>query len=237
MKIKSIPITDKVEQRSFALLRLIGYFLLVFSLVNYLSLFIPPRFTNPNWEFQVQGQMVDNIWSILLGLTFVFLFNENSVVKTKQIAILKFFSWVSLFIGIIYILMIPLGINNTQKIYTNANNQFNIQKGQQQKQTVEITQKLQQVTSVEQLGGIAASLNISIDPNLSQSPEQLKEQISQQIEASAKNTINTASLAKREQSINLIKTSIRVNLGSLLSGICLIGIWKLTKWVRLTKLK
>lgn len=237
MKIKSIPITDKVEQRSFALLRLIGYFLLVFSLVNYLSLLIPPRFTNPNWEFQVQGQMVDNIWSILLGLTFVFLFNEHSIVKTKQIAILKLLSWVCLLIGIVYILMIPLGINNTQKIYTNANNQFNIQKGQQQKQTVEITQRLQQVTSVEQLGGIAASLNISIDPNLSQSPEKLKEQISQQIETSAQNTIKTASRAKREQSINLIKTSVRVNLGSLLSGICLIGIWKLTKWVRLTKLK
>lgn len=92
---KPIEITDIIENRSFELLRFFGYTLIILSIFDYAAILIPPRLTNPNWEFQAISQMVDHVWSVLLGLVFVFLFNETSVIKGRQIALLKLLSWLS----------------------------------------------------------------------------------------------------------------------------------------------
>ncbi|MEA5581252.1 HpsJ family protein [Nodularia harveyana UHCC-0300] len=160
---KPITITENLERGSFALLRLIGYILLLLSLFDYLAILFPPQLTNPNWEFQTITRLVDHVWSILLGLTFIFLFNQSSVINAKQIAVLKFFSWLALPIGIIYLLMLPLGINNSLTLYRNINNQFATQQAQQQEQLQQITEGLQGVTSPQQLNGIVSSLNITLD--------------------------------------------------------------------------
>jgi hypothetical protein len=229
---KPIEITEIIEKRSFALLRFIGYSLLIFSLFDYLAILLPPQLTNPNWEFQAISQMVDHVWSILLGFAFIFLFNKSSIVNVKQIGILKLLSWLSLVIGIFYLLMLPLGINNSLTLYRTINNQFTTQQSQQQEQIQKITEKLKTVTSPQQLSSIAASLNIPIEPNSQQSPQDLKNKISQQIQNSAQNAINVANTAKREQTKNLIKTAVRINLGTIISGVCFIILWRLTGWIR-----
>jgi hypothetical protein len=229
---KAIAITENIEKRSFALLRIAGYFLLVFSLVNYLAILLPPQLTNPNWEFEAIGRMVDNVWSILLGFTFIFLFTQSSIINGKQIATLKFLSWIALVIGIFYLLMLPLGINNSLTLYRNITNEFATQEARQKEQIQQITQRLQTVTSPGQLNSIASSLNIPIDPNSNKSPEELKKQISEQIQTSAQTALNTATTAKRGQTRNLIKTSVRINLGAIISGFCFISLWRFTGWIR-----
>jgi ABC-type multidrug transport system fused ATPase/permease subunit len=226
----------ELKQTSLKLLRFVGYVLLTSSFVNYLAILLPPQLTNPNWEFQVMGQMVDNVWSILLGLTFIFLFQSNTIISARQVTVLKLLSWISLLIGIIFFLMLPLGINNSLTIYRNINSQFNTQQAEQRKQIEVINQRLQEVTSPQQITGIANSLNIPIQPNSSESVPDLKQRISQQIKTSARNAQNNANAARREQIKNLIKTAIRVNLGVIISGVCLIGIWRLTQWVRIIHL-
>jgi preprotein translocase subunit SecF len=230
-----ITITEIQEKRSFGLLRFVGYALLAFSVINYLAILIPPQLTNPSWEFQTIGTMVDNVWSILLGFTFIFLFNHNSIVEGKEIVTLKFFSWLALTIGIIFLLMLPLGINNTLTLYRNINNQFTNQQAQQQEQIEQITERLQQVTSSQQLLRIAANLNIAIEPNSNQAPDELKKQMSEAIATAGQNVLNNADRAKEQQTANLIKTSVRFNLGALISGVCFIVIWRLTLWTRNAK--
>lgn len=229
---KPIEITEIIEKRSFALLRFIGYSLLIFSLFDYLAILLPPQLTNPNWEFQAISQMVDHVWSILLGFAFIFLFNKSSIVNVKQIGILKLLSWLSLVIGIFYLLMLPLGINNSLTLYRTINNQFTTQQSQQQEQIQKITEQFKTITSPQQLSSIAASLNIPIEPNSKQSPQELKNKISQQIQNSAQNAINVANTAKREQIKNLIKTAVRINIGTIISGVCFIILWRLTSWTR-----
>jgi len=229
---KSIEITEIIERRSFALLRFLGYSLLIFSLFDYLAILLPPKLTDPNWEFQAISQMVDHVWSILLGFAFIFLFNQSSIVNVKQIGILKLLSLLSLVIGIFYLLMLPLGINNSLTIYRTMNNQFATQQSQQQEQIQQITEKLKTVTSPQQLTSIAASLNIPIEPNSNQSPQDLKNKLSQQIQNSAQNAINVANIAKGEQTKNLIKTAVRINIGTIISGVCFIILWRLTGWTR-----
>lgn len=229
---KPIEMTNFIEKRSFSLLRFTGYALLVFSIVDYLVILVPPKLTDPNWEFQAISQMVDHVWSILLGLAFIFLFNETSVIKVRQIALLKFLSWLCLFIGIFYLLMLPLGVNNSLTIYRSINNQFINQQSQQQEQIQKITEALKNITSSEQLTQIAANLKITIEPQSNLSPQELKNKISQQIQTSAQTAINAANTAKREQTKSLIKASVKVNIGTVISGAYFIILWRLTGWTR-----
>ncbi|WP_016951911.1 HpsJ family protein [Anabaena sp. PCC 7108] len=230
---KPIEITDSIENMSFSLLRLLGYILLIFSLIDYLAILIPPRLTDPGWELQAIGQMVDHVWSILLGLTFIFLHNKGSILQPKQLPILKLLSWVSLTIGIFYLLMLPLGINNSLTLYRNINNQFITQQGQQQEQLQKITEKLKTTNSPQELNNLARILNLPNQGGASKSPQELKNQISQQIQTVAQNSIATANAAKREQIKNLIKSAVRINLGTIISGICLIMFWNMTRWTRI----
>ncbi|WP_413171771.1 HpsJ family protein [Anabaena azotica] len=228
-----IEITNFTENLSFALLRLLGYSLLVFSLIDYAAILIPPQLTNPNWEFQAMGQMVDHVWSILLGLIFVFLYNKGSIIKSEQISILKFLSWIGLGIGIFYLLMLPLGINNSLTIYKNINNQFLNQQGQQQEQLEQVNKKLKSTDSIQDLNNLARILNLPNDNISSQSTQDLKNKLSQHIQKLAQNSINTANAAKQAQVKSLMKNAVRINLGTVISGVCLITIWNMTRWIRI----
>ncbi|MBF2005166.1 MAG: hypothetical protein IGS49_06780 [Chlorogloeopsis fritschii C42_A2020_084] len=230
---KPIEITETIEKRSFALLHFVGYILLIFSCIDYLGILIPPRLTDPSWEFQSIGQLVDHVWAPLLGLTFLFLQNKSSIVGTKQLTILQVLSWFALPIGILYLLLLPLGINNSLTLYKSINNQFTIQQAQQQEQIQKITESLNQITSTQELNNLAISLNIQNEAIVGQSPKNLKNQISQAIQTAAQNAYLTANAAKREQTKILIKQSVKINVGVIISGICFITIWKLTRWTRM----
>ncbi len=234
---KPIEITEAVEKRSFALLRFLGYTLLIFSLIDYVSIFIPLHLTNPLWEFQAIAQMVDHVWSPLLGLTFIFLYNQTSIIQTKQVSILKFLSWFALAIGIFYLLLLPLGINNSLTLYKNINNQFANQQAQQQEQLQKVTEKLNGIKSPQELNNLANSLNLQNEAGSNQSPKDLKNRISQQIQTVAQNTSAAAKAANRQQIKNLVKDAVRINLGTIISGICFITIWNLTVWIRIIEKK
>ncbi|MFK0729842.1 MAG: HpsJ family protein [Gloeotrichia echinulata HAB0833] len=228
-----VEITEIIEKRSFGLLRFLGYSLLIFSVIDYLAILLPPRLTDPNWEFQAIGQMVDHVWSILLGLILIFLYNQTSVIKPKQLSILKFFSWVALLIGIVYLLMLPLGINNSLTIYKNINNQFTNQQAQQQEQVQKVTERLNATKSPQELNNLARALNLPNADEANQSPQDLKNKILQQIQTSSQNATTAANTAKREQIKNLIKTAVRINLGAIISGVSFIILWRLTRWTRI----
>ncbi len=151
------------------------------------------------------GQMVDHVWSILLGLIFVFLYNKGSINKSEQISILKFLSWIGLGIGIFYILMLPLVINNSLTIYKNINNQFINQQGQQQEQLQQVTKKLKSTDSIQELNNLAIILNLTNDNISSQSTQELKNKLSQHIQTLVQNSIKTANAAKQAQVKSLIK--------------------------------
>ncbi|MBK1988960.1 hypothetical protein A0J48_015675 [Sphaerospermopsis aphanizomenoides BCCUSP55] len=231
---KPIEILNLTEHISFGLLRFLGYILLLFSIIDYLSILIPPQLTNPAWEFQVIGQMVDHVWSILLGLTFIFLYSKGSTIKPREIGILRFLSWISLFTGIFYLLMLPLGINNSLTLYKNINSQFVNQQGQQQEQLQKVIEKLNTTNSPQELNNLAKILSLPANEQGSnQSLQELKTQLSQQLQRFAQNSTATANAAKREQIKNLTKNAVRINLGTIISGLCLITIWNMTRWVRI----
>ncbi len=106
---------NELEWRSVALLRLAGYGLLLLSLFDYINIFTPPRFTNPVWEFQVMGEMVEKMPVPLIGFAFVF-FGKDAYRKDLEEIAIKVLSWLALVLGIMFLLLIPLGVNNTLRI-------------------------------------------------------------------------------------------------------------------------
>lgn len=230
---KLVESTENIQNISFALLRLIGYILLIFSFIDYLAILIPLKLTNPAWEFQTIGRMVDHVWSILLGLTFIFLYSKGSMIKPREIAVLKFLSWLALPIGILYFLMLPLGINNTLTLYKNINNQFINQQGQQQVQVQKVNEALKIANSQQQLNNLARILKVPNANNSSQSTQELKDKLSQRIQKIAENSSATASAVKQGRINNIIKNSVRINLGTIISGVCLVVIWNMTRWIRI----
>jgi hypothetical protein len=230
---KPIEITAAVEKRSFALLRFIGYILLIFSLIDYLAILLPLRLTDPGWEFQTIGRMVDQVWAPLLGLTFIFLYNQTSVVSSRLLTVLRLLSWFSLALGIVYLLLLPLAINNSLTLYRNLNAQFTNQIGQQQQQLQQFNERLNTVKSPQELSNLARILNVQTEAASSQSLPELKKKLSQQVQTVAQNATTAANAAKRQQIKNLIKESLRVNLGVIVSGFCFITFWNLTRWTRI----
>ncbi len=230
---KPIEVTDTVENRSFTLLRLLGYILLVFALIDYIAIIIPLRLTDPAWEFQTIGQLVDHVWSPLLGIAFVFFYTQNHSIGPREIPVLRCLSWASLILGLLYILMLPLGINNSLTIYRATSAQITDQFGQQTEQIQKLNQQLDAANTPDKIKTIAKIINPQSNAQINATPQELKNKLSQQIQIAGKNVSTTANIVKQQQSISLIKNAVKVNLGAVLSGVCLITVWNLTRWVRI----
>ncbi|WP_353932502.1 HpsJ family protein [Okeanomitos corallinicola TIOX110] len=227
-----LEVTEVIQNLSFPVFRLLGYALLIFSVIDYLAILIPPQLTNPSWEFQAISRMVDHVWSILLGLTFIFLYSKGNIIKPREITILKSLSWIALLVGIFYLLMLPLGINNSLTLYRSLNNQFINQQGQQQEQLQQVNERLKATNSLQELNTLARVLNIPAENIASQSTQELKTKLSQQIQKAADNSTATAKATKKSQVNSLIKNAVRINLGAILSAVFLIAIWNMTRWIR-----
>jgi hypothetical protein len=228
-----IEITEAIEKRSFIIFRLIGYVLIILSVFDYLAIFFPPQLTNPGWELQVVSLMVDHVWAVILGIAFVFFYGRTSLIGSKQISILKFLSWMALVLGVVYILVVPLSINNSLTLYRNINTQFDVQKTQREEQVQKLTSNLNALKSPDELRRLAAALKVEKMDQLS--PEDLKDKISERIRNTAENASATAKYGRVQELRNLIKESLRINMGAIVSGVCLIFLWNLTRWVRAYK--
>lgn len=86
---------------SSSLFRLVGYGLLVLALFDFIHILIPLRLMNPMWEFQTTGALVERVPVPLLGLMLVF-YGETSSRKRWESNLLKFLSWASLLIGLLF---------------------------------------------------------------------------------------------------------------------------------------
>lgn len=82
------------------LFRIAGYALLVLSLLDLIEMFVPLRFTDPAWEFQLVNNLVERVPVPLLGLVLV-------LVGEQSFRIFKFLSWACLVVGLLFLLVVP----------------------------------------------------------------------------------------------------------------------------------
>ncbi|MDF5714697.1 MAG: HpsJ family protein [Rhizonema sp. NSF051] len=220
-----------VKNQPIILGRFVGYILLTFSLIDYVEILVPTHFIDPVWEFQTMGQLVEHIWAPLLGLTFVFI--QQQYISRFELQILSFLSWLSLIFGLLYLLMLPLGINDSITIYNDTSAQITDQAVQQKEQFSKLKQLVNKAQTNIEIHNLDKIINPQSSTQSNDSPQSLKNKLSRQVETLALQASNTAKSARGDLANNLMKKAVKVNLGTVLAGVSLITVWHLTDWVRI----
>jgi len=218
---------------SLPILRWIGYGLLLLALFDVIEMFIPAGFMNPNWEFQTFGALVERVAVPLIGFAFVFFAGLNERGNREGI-ILKLLSWLTLFLGIIYFIIIPLGVINTVRIYKQQQGQITVRLNQQKTVIEQVKKNLDGPINEAQMQQLLGRLSGGRAPEI-KSPEELqqaKQQVSTLINKGESELETQVQAARSSQRVNLLKKSVKWNLGALIAGALFITIWRSTVWAR-----
>jgi len=64
---KSKLVNKNVEEKSTKIINLVGYIILLLTLLDYVFLLFPSDFFEPSWIYNIAGHLVENVWAFLLG--------------------------------------------------------------------------------------------------------------------------------------------------------------------------
>ena len=218
---------------SLPIIRWIGYGFLLLALFDVIEMFIPARFMNPNWEFQTIGALVERVAVPLIGFAFVFLAGLNERGNREGI-ILRILSWLTLLLGILYFIAVPLGVINTVRIYKQQQEQITVRLNQQKTVIEQVKKNLDGPVTQAQMQQFLARLNGGRAPEI-KSPQELqqaKQQVSTLINKGETELQTQVQTARSNQRMNLLKKSVKWNLGALIAGALFITIWRSTAWAR-----
>ncbi|QIR39498.1 hypothetical protein HCG51_24195 [Tolypothrix sp. PCC 7910] len=207
--------------------RWVGYSMLIMAFIDIIDVIFPVQIMNPVWEFQTMGALVDRVAIPLVSLLLV-LFGKLENRSFLELHILRFISRLTLLVGLLYILLIPVGVSNTVRLYSNNVDQFNQEYKQQLSQVNQLEEQLTKATPSE-LDTILQRQGHSLDGN---NPQEVKNQLLLQIKHSREELKTKAEDKKYSENLRLFKNSVKWNIGALISGFLFIAIWKRTLWAR-----
>ncbi|MBP0011601.1 MAG: HpsJ family protein [Roseofilum sp. SBFL] len=222
--------SETTLQRSESILHTIGYILLALAVVDYLIILTPLQLTNPLWEFQTIGRIVEHSPVPLIGLAFIF-YRGPSPLHRRELYLLKILSWVCILVGILYFIIIPLGIQNALRLNQINTAQLNNSISQQQQQLATQQSQINQLNN-EQLQNLLDSASIPDNVIDLETPEQLRTRLLESVNRSKEGLQNQAETLQQNQTLELKKMAIKFNLGAFLSGIAFMSIGYFSRWVR-----
>lgn len=218
---------------SSGILRLVGYGLLIMAFVDLFFLLIPLQLMNPLWEFQTIGAIVERIPVTLLGIVLVY-YGEKSDRAPIETFLLKGLSWLCLVAAILLLLVIPLNISNSFRIYHHHNATANVQFVNQKDSIEQFKKQLEAANSKAEISAVLqqqAKQEVSI-PN-SVNTEKLKTNILTNLQDKQDSITNQAESFRNQKRSLLIKKCLKWNLGALIASVLFFLIWKSTGWARI----
>ena len=218
---------------SSGILRLVGYGLLTMALVDLIFLLIPFKLMNPTWEFQTMGAIVERIPVTLLGMMLVYYGERDNRAPIERF-LLRWLSRLSLVAAILLVLMIPLSITNSFRIYYQHNAGINAQVVGKVDALQNFKQQLETANSSAEIEEIIARQSkqpINIPDSID--PQKLKTDIINSLQKNQNNLSDRAQSLRSEKRGLLLKKCIKWNLGALISACLFFFIWKTTLWARL----
>lgn len=230
-----VTLPENVPEKSRFLFAWVGYGILIFTLIDFLYILIPPQFTDPVWEFQAIGQYVERIWAPLLGLSLIF-YGRSGDVKLAEMQLLRLLSWLALLLSLFYLVMIPLGIKDAERLYSRLTTEANTQLSQQQQQLQQVKAQVEKATTPQQLGQLAAALAQQGQAPSIDDPQAFKERLLFELAKAETNLTTQITGQQKTQQRNLLKQAVKWNVGALIGAIWLLIIWWETGWARNFKL-
>ncbi|WP_373544435.1 HpsJ family protein [Chamaesiphon sp.] len=208
------------------LFRVVGYGLLLLTLFDVVSAFIPLQLSNPGWQFQTAGGFVERSAVPLLGYILVFYDNQESR-KKRELLLLKLLSWVALLSGIFYFALVIVLFITPPNINKNSEDQVNAQLNPRitQAQQIQSQLKTAQPSQIEALmknGRVPAGTD----------PQAFKSKLMQEAATAEQNLQTQATITKNSQRLALFKNAIKWGLGAMVTAVLFIRIWAGTAWAR-----
>lgn len=222
------------ENLYYPLIPLIGYGFLGLSLFDHINIIYPVKISEPIWIVDTLGQISERIPILWIGFLLVF-FRREGYVRRWEVGVLKFLSWLVLILGIVYLVMTPMLIGNTVRVYRLIDTQIDARASDQ---SAKIKRAKEQViqTREEDISKYLQSRSQLNSPQVL-TPKEFKENLLQQASKNLSEIeANTQSL-KSSQLGELVKRTIKWSLGNLLSVFVCVWIWYLTRWTRLKNLE
>ena len=204
--------------------RIAGYGLLALSLFDIVDIFVSPRFADPVWEFQMLTSLVDRAPVPLLGLVLVEAGENN-------LRIVKFLSWASLVVGVLFILLIPLGVSCTFRIEQQNQLQISTQLSQQTTQLQQMQDQLSKATTVQDINNVLIRLNPNGRFIESNNPQLIRSQLLSEIAQTEKKVKAIANEKQANARLLLVKNALNYNLAALVCGVVFPSIWGKTRRV------
>lgn len=197
----------------FRVLPLIGYFIVLMSIIDISFILLPLQLQNPAWELATVGSLADNFWAMLIGFGFILttFFDEDlSLVKSIEITIITILRWFLLIYGIVFILTIPLVFANTNRLAD-----FTTQKITEQSQAKEtlitnLEKNLNPISNPQQLMEIGQSLGVNFNDSDNLSADELRVQLQQQLTQRKAGLKENVELAQKAEVQKLWKRSIKI---------------------------
>lgn len=216
------------------LFRFVGYSFLLLSLFDIVSIFIPLRLMNPEWEVQATTALVERVAAPLIG--FVLVFYQDVQLRAKwEWVVLKGLSWAALMAGVLYLLLLPLLVANHTRIDSRLSAQFKVQLDRQMDQAEQFVQRLQKASSKAEINEllVRASGGQGLAPELQgKDVKTIKQALLAKISAGKPNIRKQAESAIADRRLNQLKLTVKIFLGAVVSGFSFIYIWVLTRWTR-----
>lgn len=213
---------------TWVLLRWIGYGLFGLALINIVGTLVPLRLMNSTWEFKTMGILVESVPVPLLALAMVFAGKETKRIRWENF-ILKFLSWLALLLGLFYLMMIPLGIFNTVRLEQQLREQITTQLDRQIDQIQEIQVMVNKAKTNAELEQLLKELGGNQLLNDASQLTQIKQRTSSVITQGTKRLEAQAKTVQTSQRLDLLKNSLKWNLGALIAGSLFIIIWQSTR--------
>jgi hypothetical protein len=210
---------------SVAVFRRIGYGLLLLALFDLLATLLPPNLMNPLWQFETMGAIVERVAVPLIGLVLVF-FGEEKFRSPIEQKLLKSLRWLCLFVGVLFFLLVPVGLASTIQVKKINDTQMADQFKQQNTRIERVAKQLD-IIQDQDLENFIKSQGRSLD---GQSPQQAKDQFREKIKKDKKQLQTQFEQAKANRHLTLLKNLAKWSLGALVSGTLFIYIWLLTRW-------
>lgn len=218
------------ENRSVYRLRWIGYGLLIFALIDTIHLMIPPRFTDAEWELLTIGQLVERVVVPLLGFALVFFAEFHDRLGIEKLT-LRILSWLCLVLAVLFLLLVPLGILNTMRLNSQAQQVVSTQVEQRMQQLDQLEKQLNASgpEEIQKLASQLAAQGIQVD---AQNPDKLKSDVLTRIKTVREQLPTQAQAGRSNQQQTLLKNSVKWNLGAVVASVLYFILWKTTDWAR-----
>lgn len=228
---RELKLSDR--QHFLIIINWLGYILLIVSVIDYLLILYPLDLTNPEWELQTFDRMVEHAWLVLLGLILTFLPTQPAMHYLK-LKFLRFLRWTTLLVGILFILLIPLGLVNSQRVYQQSIQELNAEQNGQLSQLSAIQESVEtQAIPPNRLEEIGENLGLS-DPT---DEDNIRAALIEEIEQQRQQVQAEFTISRNKRFRRTLLQALRTNVGALLIGVFLYGFWWKTAWVKSSKRK